>query len=107
MRYVPIVDVAVGNQKYPKDEALVLGKQMDVFCKSPETGYRFKGKVWPGPSYFPDFLHPNASEFWTTMMTSLHDKTNFTGMWLDMNEPANFCNGECPNKEYVDKDVPN
>lgn len=40
-------------------------------------------------------------------MTSLHDKTNFTGMWLDMNEPANFCNGECPNKEYVDKDVPN
>ena len=95
VNYVPIVDVASGAVKYQRDEALVLGKQMDVFCRSPNDGKYFKGNVWPGNSYFPDMFHPNCSEFWGKMMKSLHDKCNFTGIWLDMNEPANFCNGEC------------
>jgi hypothetical protein len=34
------------------------------------------------------------------MMEELHSKVNFTGMWLDMNEPANFCNGECDWRDY-------
>lgn len=29
------------------------------------------------------------------MMEKLYEKCNFSGIWLDMNEPANFCNGEC------------
>lgn len=95
MHYVPLVDVAVGSRRHPNDPALVLGKSLDIFCRSPKTGFRFKGNVWPGDSYFPDFFHPKANEFWGKMMSSLHDKTKFTGMWLDMNEPANFCNGEC------------
>lgn len=53
MRYVPIVDVAVGNQKYPKDEALVLGKQMDVFCKSPKQVIDSKEKYGPAPPISP------------------------------------------------------
>ena len=64
MNYVPIVDVAVGAKKYPNDEALKLGKEMDIFCRSPRDGRRFKGSVWPGESYFPDFFHPNAVNFW-------------------------------------------
>lgn len=67
---------------------------MDVFCYSPDTGYRFKGRLWPGPSYYPDFFHPNASEYWGHMIEVLHKKTNFTGLWLDVNEPANFISGE-------------
>lgn len=58
---MPIVDVAVGATKYMDDEALVLGKSLDIFCKSPYTGKRFKGSVWPGPSYFPDFFHKDAA----------------------------------------------
>mmetsp|Transcript_6480 Transcript_6480/g.582 ORF Transcript_6480/g.582 Transcript_6480/m.582 type:complete len:104 (-) Transcript_6480:323-634(-) len=95
LNYVPLVDVAVGSAKYLNDDALVLGKKMDIFCRSPKTGFRFKGNVWPGASYFPDFFHKDALEFWGINMERLHMKTNFTGMWLDMNEPANFCNGEC------------
>lgn len=95
MNYVPLVDVGVGSYRFPNDEALVKGKEYDIFCRSPSSGLRFKGSVWPGPSYFPDFLHPNASEYWGTMMEKLHQKTNYSGIWLDMNEPANFCNGEC------------
>lgn len=50
--------------------------------------------MWPGPSYFPDFFHPNCKEYWNFMMEDLHKKVNFTGMWLDMNEPTNFREGE-------------
>lgn len=73
--YVPLVDVAVGAQRHPNDAALVLGKKMDIFCFSPKDGKRFRGDVWPvnniinhnhkqGPSYFPDFFHPDCPEFW-------------------------------------------
>jgi alpha-glucosidase (family GH31 glycosyl hydrolase) len=68
---------------------------MDIFSRSPYSGKYFKGSVWPGDSYFPDMFHPKAGEYWGQMMHSLHKKCNFSGIWLDMNEPANFCNGEC------------
>jgi len=104
MNYIPIVDVGVGtNMLAGTNTALIKGIEMNVFCYSPTSGQRFKGKVWPGTSYFPDFFHPNASEYWGTMMYDLYKKVNFTGMWLDMNEPSNFCHGEC---EWTDTLVP-
>lgn len=54
--------------RYQNDEALVLGKKMDIFCRSPFSGQRFKGDVWPGNAYFPDFFNPKTEEFWVTMM---------------------------------------
>ncbi|EGR33142.1 hypothetical protein IMG5_060920 [Ichthyophthirius multifiliis] len=95
INYIPIVDVAVGVHPFAGDNALKKGIEMDIFCKSPQTGKYFKGYVWPGDSYFPDFLHPNSSVYWQQMMEELHSKVNFSGIWIDMNEPANFCNGEC------------
>jgi lysosomal alpha-glucosidase len=29
------------------------------------------------------------------MLKSLHEKIKFDGLWMSMNEPANFCSGEC------------
>jgi alpha-glucosidase/lysosomal alpha-glucosidase len=72
IRYVPLVDVAVGI-KYPDDIAFQMGSEMDLFLRSPTTGMRFKGYVWPGNSYFPDYFHPNMSVYWTTMVKHLHD----------------------------------
>lgn len=93
---MPIVDVGVGaNQLSSINVALKKGIELDVFCRSPTTGKRFKGHVWPGSSYFPDFFHPQSEEYWGFMMEDLFKKVNFTGMWLDMNEPSNFCKGEC------------
>lgn len=41
------------------------------------------------------------------MLKSLHKRTSFSGIWLDMNEPSNMCSGECNwNKEFKD-DKPN
>ena len=39
-------------------------------------------KVWPGPTAFPDFTHPNSTEWWTDMATNFHNIIPFDGMWL-------------------------
>jgi alpha-glucosidase (family GH31 glycosyl hydrolase) len=54
---------------------------MDIFAKSPFDGKYFRGEVWPGPSYFPDFFNPKTGEFWRKMMVSLNRKCNYTGIW--------------------------
>ena len=29
------------------------------------------------------------------MIEHLYNQTTFSGLWIDMNEPTNFCDGEC------------
>ena len=47
-------------------------------------------QVWPGYTAFVDFLHPNASEFWSQRLQALYDKIPYDGLQLNMNEPSNF-----------------
>ena len=54
------------------------------------NGRNYMGKVWPGSTSFVDFLHPNASICWNKMFDLLYNKIPFSGVWLDMNEIANF-----------------
>lgn len=61
---------------------------MNVFIK--RNGENYKANVWPGVVHFVDFLHPNATEYWGQMLDVLHKKIKFSGIWLDMNEVANF-----------------
>jgi len=70
---VPLLDVAVGVKYESKDKGYAKGDEYDIFLYSPDTGHRFKGYVWPGDSYFPDFLHPNITKYWTEMHHHLHD----------------------------------
>ena len=56
----------------------------------------FQGRVWPNDAVFPDFFHPNTSAWWGNELTQFQQKLVwFDGLWLDMNEAANFCNGPC------------
>ena len=32
----------------------------------------------------------------------MYQQFNFDGLWLDMNEPSNFCNGKCSGTPIVD-----
>jgi alpha-glucosidase len=52
-------------------------------------GLPFVGEVWPGPSVFPDFTRPATRTWWGTLFSAVTD-VGIRGIWLDMNEPANF-----------------
>ena len=49
----------------------------------------FIGKVWPGPSVFPDFTDRNARSWWGANYRQLVED-GVAGFWNDMNEPAVF-----------------
>lgn len=51
-------------------------------------------QVWPGATHYPDFLKPNTTEWWTRQLQHMHDMVPIDGMWIDMNEASNFCEGE-------------
>ncbi len=43
---------------------------MDVFTLN-ATGKPLMGWVWPGAVHYPDFFHPNASQYWQKMLKRL------------------------------------
>jgi len=88
--FVPIVDPGIMNVAgYPPFDR---GLQQDVYIKDGFTNNYYLGQVWPGPTAFPDFLHPNAQAYWTNELKLFHDVVPVDGIWIDMNEVSNFCN---------------
>ncbi|KAI9319952.1 alpha glucosidase [Dichotomocladium elegans] len=91
-RMITMVDPALStNDTY---EPYQRGKEMDVFLKN-NDGSDFVGQVWPGYTVFPDWWHPNATEFWEKEIIDWMHRLNLDGLWVDMNEPASFCIGSC------------
>ena len=60
----------------------------DHFVKNPD-GSIFSGRVWPGPSVFPDFTQQQTRAWWGTLYREFHD-VGVSGFWNDMNEPSVF-----------------
>ena len=89
--YIPIIDAGI---KVNNGTAYNEGKQRGVFVKD-ANGQELRGKVWPGTTTFVDFFNPNANKYWQDMLNILYTKVQFSGVWLDMNEYANFCDGPC------------
>ncbi|KAM9389825.1 sucrase-isomaltase, intestinal-like [Phaethornis superciliosus] len=50
----------------------------------------------PGEAVFPDYTNPRTVEWWTQMCLEFKDVLDYDGIWIDMNEPANFLNGQYP-----------
>lgn len=63
------------------------GFENDYFCTYAD-GPLYRGKVWPGDCYFPDFTNPEVREWWQGLFQDLISEVGLAGIWNDMNEPA-------------------
>ena len=77
-----IVKIEVGYSVYEE------GVEKNYFCKNAEGG-DFVGAVWPGRVHFPDFLQPEARD-WFGKKYAVLTEQGIDGFWNDMNEPAIF-----------------
>jgi alpha-glucosidase len=90
------VNIAVAAQNY---DAYNNGVKADIFLKTPK-GDLFKGRVWPGVAVFPDWFHSNTQQYWNSEFTGFFDPdtgVDIDALWIDMNEPSNFCEYPCTN----------
>jgi alpha-glucosidase (family GH31 glycosyl hydrolase) len=54
----------------------------------------FTPQVWPGEAVYPDYLAAPKIDTWIkSQLQRFYDEVPFDGLWLDMNEAANFCSG--------------
>ena len=87
---IPIIDAGVkiedGYDIYEE------GVEKGYFCKR-EDGSDFVAAVWPGWTHFPDFLNPEAREWFGSKYAGLIE-AGIDGFWNDMNEPAIFYSKE-------------
>ncbi|KAG9343865.1 hypothetical protein JZ751_013249 [Albula glossodonta] len=102
MKYVLILDPGISSTSPPGsykpfDEGLRRG----VFIKN-ANGQPLIGKVWPGPTAFPDFTNPETRSWWEENIRNFHGRVPVDGLWIDMNEPASFVQGSldgCPDTD--------
>jgi alpha-glucosidase len=58
------------------------------------------GAVWPGVTVYPDWFNPGTQEWWDGEFARFFDPStgvDIDGLWIDMNEAANFCPWPCKN----------
>lgn len=105
-KYIVMVDPAVGyKDNYP---ALDRGAERNLYFRR-ENGSYFQGVVWPGVTLFPDWFHENTTEWWIDEFKAFFDADegiDIDGLWIDMNDPASFCNFPCEDPEAQAVDYP-
>eukprot|EP01134_Creolimax_fragrantissima_P008464 CFRG8464T1 len=105
LHYVTVVDPGIKQEN--GYDVYQTGKEKDVFLKRYD-GQEFQGKVWPGLVAYPDFFNPVTGDWWIENIANFlsprrEDTVHVDGLWVDMNELSNFCNGPC-NAE-IDRDL--
>ncbi|PIK46338.1 putative maltase-glucoamylase, intestinal-like [Apostichopus japonicus] len=101
MKYIiildPCIDITVSN--YPAYEE---GMTENIWVQN--AGAPASAKVWPpGTCYFPDYFLASTQSWWTKQCSDFHNVIDYDGLWIDMNEPANFVDGTldgCPYNTY-------
>lgn len=100
IRFIPIVDPALVTNE-PDYQPYNRGMQSDVWIKWPQdinpqvsetVNRNMLGYVWPeGKVLFPDFFNNRTNQWWADEIKLYYQNVlKFDGLWIDMNEPANF-----------------
>ncbi|PPQ68234.1 hypothetical protein CVT24_005042 [Panaeolus cyanescens] len=109
--YIVMTDPAVAYTPSDKGyEAYHNGANLDIWLKA-ANGSDSLGVVWPGVSVYPDWFHPHIQEYWNSEFKRFYSAEtglDIDGVWIDMNEPANFCNLPCddPFQQAIDQQMP-
>ena len=98
---VPIIDAGVKQED--GYDVCDEGVKQGYFVKK-EDGSLFVGAVWPGRSYFPDFLRADARLWFGGQYRKLLN-AGIEGFWNDMNEPALFYTPEGLEAAYATADA--
>ncbi|KAJ5167440.1 alpha/beta-glucosidase agdC [Penicillium canariense] len=104
--YIVMVDPAVSDSD---NGAANRGKEAGVFLTRGDDLYQ--GAVWPGVTVYPDWFHPGTQDWWNDEFSrffSADGGVDIDGLWIDMNEAANFCPWPCedPAAYAKDNDLP-
>ncbi|KAB8356560.1 hypothetical protein FH972_024142 [Carpinus fangiana] len=97
--YIVMVDPAMyaGPATGPSGGAYSRGVEQNVFLKE-DNGSVYHGVVWPGVTAFPDWFNPDTQDFWNSEFQMFFDAdsgVDIDALWIDMNEPSNFCTYPC------------
>ncbi|KAG1898688.1 glycoside hydrolase family 31 protein [Suillus fuscotomentosus] len=95
--YIPITDVGIAITVNSTDiyDPFTRGVEEDVWIKNPD-GSLYLGQVWPGYTVYPDWFSENILSVWTEALRNWTEiGVEFSGIWLDMNEPSSFCSDSC------------
>ncbi|KAL3448658.1 putative alpha/beta-glucosidase agdC [Aspergillus insuetus] len=90
-KYIVMVDPAVSTIDNPGYRR---GVEQDIFLKT-QSG----GAVWPGVTVYPDWFHPGIKEHWDGEFNDFFNAdtgVDIDGLWIDMNEAANFFRPSSP-----------
>ena len=85
---VAITDLHIAKAAQPGYAPYDSGMKDDHFVKNPD-GSVFVGRVWPGPSVFPEFTRAQTREWWGSLYEDFVNQ-GVAGFWNDMNEPSVF-----------------
>jgi alpha-glucosidase len=88
VKVVTIIDPGVKYEPGGSYKVFNEGTANNYFLKQ-TNGEPYVGKVWPGESVFVDYTLPEAAKWWGDLHSSLL-QAGVSGIWNDMNEPADF-----------------
>lgn len=92
MHWVPII--VPGLRRNLTDAYYKSWVSHKALIHSARTKQELVGKGLADLVAFPDWMHPEAAKLWREGLSSLYAKAEFDGIWLDMNEVTNLCDGE-------------
>lgn len=94
-KLVIIVDPAISNDSSPSSPygPYDRGSDAKIWVNDPDGVTPLIGEVWPGKTVFPDYTNPKCTTWWENEFKLFHNQVDFDGIWIDMNEVANFVDG--------------